>query len=518
MARTPMGVQDALWLTMDRPNNLMVIDTVMWFREVPDWDEVEGVIRDRLLDRYPVFTRRPVMDGSGWAWEDDPGFTIGDHVLRVTLPGPGDLSELQEFVAVQRSVPFDKTKPLWSMSLIDGLTFPDGTPGAAVMSRFHHAIADGIRLVQVALGMCDLQDSPPPSSVGRKLRRSTTASAIAASTARNVSGGVLDIGLSAAETMVDSFAGIVDTAQAAAARDFDHVLDRVTSVGERVFRTGSSVVRYPERIMDVTRLLSSPENRVVNDVATVGKLALATASSLAGGGTRTVWTGSPGVGKGANWASLVPLDHVKEIRRATATTVNDVLMAAVSGTLTRYLREHSDDTTDEVFWMIPVSVKPLDIDLPTELGNHFALVALRMPLGIDDVRTRLGEIHERMERIKNSDEALLTFSIQRGVSAAPAPVATALTNALSDIAVGVLTNVPGPAHPMTFAGAVVDGVLGWAPCTGNQAMTVCIFSYNGRVAVGFGTDATLVPDGERLGQLFDEEFAQMYSQVLGHLP
>lgn len=514
MARTPMGVQDSLWLTMDRPNNLMVIDTVMWFREVPDWDEVEGLIQDRLIDRYPVFARRPVRDGSGWAWEDDPAFTLADHLIRVTLPAPGSLTELQEFVAVQRSVPFDKTRPLWSMSLIDGLTLPDGTQGAAVMSRFHHAIADGVRLVQVALGMCDLQHAPP-SAVGRALRRSTTPAAIAASAARNISGGLLDVGVSAAETMSDAFIGMVDTAQAVAARDFDDVLDRVTTFGERMFRTGSSALRSPDRLVDVARLLSSPENRVVNDVATVGKLALATTSSLAGGGTRTVWTGSPGVAKGANWAALISLEQVKAIRRATGTTVNDVLMAAVAGTLTRYLREHGDDHTDEVFWMIPVSVKPLDTELPTELGNHFALVAFRMPLGIDDVRARLAEIHERMERIKNSDEALLTFSIQRSISLAPATVASTLTNMLSDIAVGVLTNVPGPHQPMTFAGAVVDGVLGWAPCSGSQPMTVCIFSYNGRVAVGFGTDVTLIPDGERLGHLFDQEFTQMQAEVLG---
>ena len=173
---------------------------------------------------------------------------------------------------------------------------------------------------------------------------------------------------------------------------------------------------------------------------------------------------------------------------------------------------------DEVMWMIPVSIKPFDAELPKDLGNFFALVAFRMPLGIDDVRARLAEIHERMERIKFSDEALLTFGVQRGISQAPAAVATGLTNFFANKAVGVLTNVPGPRQPMTFAGAEVDGVLGWAPCSGDQPMTICIFSYNGRVAVGFGTDALLVPDGDTLGPLFAEEFAQMYDTIVGPVP
>ena len=58
---------------------------------------------------------------------------------------------------------------------------------------------------------------------------------------------------------------------------------------------------------------------------------------------------------------------------------------------------------------------------------------------------------------------------------------------------------------MTLAGAVVDGVVGWAPSSGPQTMTVCIFSYAGTVTVGFGTDRSVVPDPERLVAAFDAE-------------
>ena len=110
---------------------------------------------------------------------------------------------------------------------------------------------------------------------------------------------------------------------------------------------------------------------------------------------------------------------------------------------------------------------------------------------------------------------MLTFGVQRGISQAPAALAAGLTNYFANKAVGVLTNVPGPQQPMTLAGTEVAGVLGWAPCSGDQPMTICTFSYNGNVAVGFGTDKTLIPHTHRLGELLEIEFQQICSEVSG---
>jgi len=516
MQRTAMSVQDALWLTMDRPNSLMVIDTIMWFRQPLDWDAVEAVVQERLVQRFPVFHRRPTQEGASWYWEDDPDFDLARHLVRHSVSQTGGLPELQQYVSAQRSVPFDKSRPLWVLHLVDGVHFPDGDVGSAVMGRFHHAIADGVRLVQVTLGMCDMSADAAPRKVGKKLRRSTTPAAVATSAAKNVGRGVADIVVSSAESVsgvvTDAVSGTVGTVQAALGGDVLGAAAKVGESGTNLFRGGLSVLRNPERVADLAKVVSSPGNRVVNDLATVAKLA------LAGSSVDTVWTGTPGIDKGAHFAPMLDLGEVKAVRRATGTTVNDVLLAAISGALTRYLREHGDDGVDEVLWMIPVSIKAFDAELPKDLGNYFALVAFRMPLGIDDRRARLAEVHERMERIKNSDEALLTFGVQRTISQAPDGLATVLTNFFADKAVGVLTNVPGPQRPMTLAGVEVDGVLGWAPCSGDQPMTICIFSYNGKVAVGFGVDRTLVPDGDRLGELLGEEFSQMHAQLVGLVP
>jgi len=163
--------------------------------------------------------------------------------------------------------------------------------------------------------------------------------------------------------------------------------------------------------------------------------------------------------------------------------------------------------------MVPVNLKPHSQNLPSELGNYFALVFLPMPLDDPDTTSRLRRMHQQMARIKASDEAAMTFGLQRLVSMSPSAVAFQLTNFFANKAVGVLTNVPGPRARMTFAGADVEQVVGFAPCSGNQPMTATIFSYAGEVTVGFATDAGLVPDPEVLASLVTDQVAQMVAAL-----
>ena len=111
----------------------------------------------------------------------------------------------------------------------------------------------------------------------------------------------------------------------------------------------------------------------------------------------------------------LPLAEVKP-SDATGSTVNDVLIGAVAGALTRYLRHHGDHDTDELLWMVPVSVRPFE-EQPTSLGNHFALVAVRLPIGEDNVAERLRKLHAEMGS-DQGDEAALTHTVQRAISQA----------------------------------------------------------------------------------------------------
>ncbi len=183
-------------------------------------------------------------------------------------------------------------------------------------------------------------------------------------------------------------------------------------------------------------------------------------------------------------------------------------MGALSGALKAYLAGRGDQV-DEVVWMVPVNLKPFSEELPEDLGNHFALVMLDMPLTGATPDERIDDLRQRMQRIKNSDEPVLTFGLQRTISMSPSRMATALTNFFANKAVGVLTNVPGPTRALEFDGIPVRQVIGFAPCSGDQPLTATIFTYAGTVTVGFASDADLVPDPQTLVDLVVAELDEL---------
>lgn len=474
-----MSAQDALWLTMDRPNNLMVIDVAIVLAGTPGMDAVEAGFR-ALVDRHPVFGRRAERRGSGWVWVDDAEFDLRRHVREVRLDGCPDMAAVQRQVAALRSTPLERDRPLWTTTLIGPVALPDGTVGSVLVTRFHHAIADGVRLTQVMLGMLDPTAAGLVPAVAR-----TAPSGTPFPGPRALRAGLAE----ATRVSVNATRGVVGAVGHAIAHP------RGTAVA------GWEAVRHPDRVVDLFQGLGADDHRSVNDATSVGKLAL-------GGTERTVWSGRPGRQKAVAWSDPLPLGWVKQVARAHGATVNDVLVAALAGALRSYLSGRGDSIA-EVVWMVPVNLKPFDEELPEDLGNHFALVLLDMPLGGETSDQRIDDLRGRMQRIKNSDEPVLTYGLQRAISMSPHVLASAATDFFANKAVGVLTNVPGPTAELAFAGVPVRQVIGFAPCSGDQPLTATIFTYNGTVTVGFASDAGLVPDPQTLVRLVRDEIDEM---------
>lgn len=255
-------------------------------------------------------------------------------------------------------------------------------------------------------------------------------------------------------------------------------------------------------------------------VRTVGDLAVTALNSTAGvikllawTNPPTPWTGSPGPAKRAGWGDPIPLAALSGLAHRHGVTVNDVLLALVAGAVRRVLDERGG-TPDDLAWMVPVNLAPYDPGLPTQLGNHFSLVLAVLPMrgGLAD---RLAAVHDRNDRIRRSWEPWLTAGTQRLVGSVPEALGLPIARFFADKAVGVLTNVPGPPVPMTLAGAPVTGSVGWAPCSGDQVVTVCVFSYAGQVFTGFGTDERLVGDAGVLVDAFGAEAAEALGAASG---
>lgn len=477
---TPINTSDLTFLNMDRPTNLMIVNGLMWFDDEPDWTAVRGVVQDRLIDRFPVLSRRPALVDGTWMWEDDPDFNVDRHIREVTIGGTADLQAAQEYISTRVSDPMDKDHPLWEIDILTGLSGAEGEPAALMLARFHHALADGIRIVQLVLSMCDLAEDAAPPVVGRgSSSRSPVTQALGVS--QQVVGGVVD------------FAGGLGSAAVKAP-------GKLLTKGREAFEDGLDLEFSVTAITDAVTGAASEDNQIANSMRSASRLALSGRSPALTG------DGRPGVTKRVAWVTGIPVAQVKAVGTAHDATINDVLLGVVSRGLSRYVEERGRDLTDNVNFLVPISLKPIDMNLPTELGNYFAMVMFPMPLGIGDDDELMGEIRSRMNRIKNSTEAMMVFGLQRAVAQTPSAVSVGITEFVANKTIGLLTNVPGPRAPMYLAGTEVTGILGWVPTAGDQSLGICIFSYNGIVSMGIASDAGILPDPDRLAELISDEF------------
>ena len=162
--------------------------------------------------------------------------------------------------------------------------------------------------------------------------------------------------------------------------------------------------------------------------------------------------------------------------------------------------------------MVPVNVRPLDEPLPRELGNRFALVLLRLPSGHASATRRLAETKRRMDALKSSPEAPVTFVLLQSIGRLPGLLRRLVIRFFSAKVTGVTTNVPGPRESRYLAGTRIAGILGWVPGAGLQTLGACIFTYDGTVRIGFKTDAGVIADPERLLHAFHAEIAALEAQ------
>ncbi len=457
--REKMSNVDTAWLRMDHPTNLMMITGVMTFDQPLDFARARQVIEKRLL-KYDRFRQR-VSDSRtplrGPSWELDPNFTLDAHLHRVALPAPGDKATLETLVSDLLSTPLDYTKPLWQFHVVENYN-----GGSAIISRLHHAIADGIALVRVLLSLTD--DSADAVEFEEESEERGRP-------------GLLS-------RMVSPVTSVAKTA------------GRITGT---VVSESWNTIQNPGRVIDVAKVST-------DSAATLGKMTLRWPDP------QTLYKGPLGTMKRASWSNPLPLDGVKAIGRVTGGTVNDVLVTVVTGALRRYMEDQGVNTADLNFRaFIPVNLRPLEG--PIELGNQFGLVFLSMPVGTVDHVERLNIVKQRMDELKNSPEAVVAIGVLNAMGMVPSDIENVFISFFGSKATAVLTNVPGPRESIYFAGSRLREMMAWVPQSGRLGLGISIISYAGNVQVGINTDTGLVPDPEAIVTYLEDEFAQMMELV-----
>jgi WS/DGAT/MGAT family acyltransferase len=450
-----MAPVDTTWLRMDRPTNPMVVLGVLSLAGPVDAGRLDATLAERIL-ATPRFRQRTETRPTGLWWCDDPHFDIARHIKRTRLPGAADKGELERFVAELATSPLDPLHPLWQFHIVE-----DFEGGAAVVARIHHAIADGIALIGVMLSLMD-GHAEPAARRGRSAPRRGHH-----------------------ESSPGLIAPVVE------------VLGEGIRLSGDVWRGALHAVTHPtEAVRDGTGVA----------------LELAHLLFMADD-SPTRFKGRVSGTKRVAWTHPIKLPEVKAVSRVLGCSVNDLLLAAVTGALNGYLGEKGDPTKSvEVRALVPVNLRPPGSE--REMGNRFGVVALELPVGVDNALGRLYEIHHRMEALKSSYEAPVTLGLIAALGYAPQLVQDRVFDLLLSRATAVMTNVPGPQHPLHLAGSELKQVMFWVPQAGEIGMGVSILSFNGQVQFGLITDAALVPDPHAIVARFEPEFEQLLYFVL----
>lgn len=463
--REAMSSVDKAWLRMDRPTNLMIINGVMLFDELIDFAHLKAVLEHRLVGKYSRFRQRLIVSparSDQYYWEDDPYFDLRSHIRRVALPAPGDPAMLQSLISDLMSGALDRDKPLWCFYLIENVG-----NGCAIFARFHHCIADGVALVQVMLAMTDTKANAPWPEPGPMRPR-------------------------ARQGAVATMLGNLRKARAT-----------TTGVVNGILHEGTQVIDNPAYGLEMAK---SASIITAASAAILGKLLLIAPDRA------SVLNGELGVAKRIIWSDPLDLNQVKAIGRTTGATVNDVLVAAIAGGLRQYLQTHGDPVDQaDLRVMVPVNLRPLDEE--PQLGNHFSLVYLSLPISLADPLARLEAVKRRMNLLKNSTEPLLIYQLLGLVGMLPIELANYAIRLFASKATGVLTNVFGPSQTLYFAGKPLRRLMFWVPQSGQIGLGISIISYAGTVTVGFVVDEKLASDLDAMLGGFYAGFAELAQLV-----
>jgi diacylglycerol O-acyltransferase len=454
---------DVSFLYMETPTTAMHVGGVATFQPPEggfDYDRLVELIARRitLVPRYRQKVRSIPGRLANPVWVDDEDFDVAYHVRRSALPKPGTSAQLRELVGRLQSRQLDRNRPLWEIYLVEGLE--GGQVG--IVTKTHHAMVDGISAVDIGTVILDL--TPTPGEVP----------------------------------------------------DDDWTPERSPSSAALMVGAVSDLVRRPTQALDTAR------SAVGDARATVGKI-----TAIAGGvlaSARTMARPAPDsplnvpIGEQRRFGmARTDLDDYKRVRKAHGGTVNDVVLATVTGALRTWLltRGEAVTPTSTIRAMVPVSVRA--DDQSGQLGNRVSSYFVDLPVGETNPVMRLRQVSAAMRAHKESGQAVgaealvqLTGFAPPTIHALAARAASGFTRRLFNL---VVTNVPGPQFPLYAAGARMLEMYPVVPLAKGQAVSIGLTSYDGGVYYGLNADRNAMPDIDVLAACLEESLAELVGTV-----
>ena len=431
---------DASFLSNETSNSHMHVGAVLIFEgPPPHYDDLLDHVRSRL-EQVPRFRQKlvfPPLEAGRPLWADDPAFNLTYHLRHTALPSPGSEEQLRKLTGRVFSQQLDRSKPLWELWLVQGFE----RDRFVILTKTHHALVDGISGVDIATVLFDIKPSPEP-----------------------------------AEQIAQWAPG--------AEPSTPHLLARAAT------EAAATPLRLAGRLATAVQHPGPTAHRAREALEGLGELAWALANPAPdvplnvenGPHRRFAWVRSE-------------LATFKQIKDGLGGTVNDVVLAVVSGGLRHWLRRRGVKTEGlELRALVPVSIRAEDER--GQLGNRIAAMRGPLPVYVDDPVRRLQIVREAMEGLKQSKQALGAEVISRFNDFAPPTLLAQASriNFSTRLFNLIVTNVPGPQIPLYVLGRELQEVFPVAFLPENHALAVAIMSYYGRINFGLLADYDALED------------------------
>ena len=451
---------DAAFLYLENPTNHMHVAMTMVLdpSSVPggySFENIKEFIGGRI-HLVPPFRRRLVevpLNLAHPVWIEDPDFDLDFHIHRIACPAPGGRRELGELAGQIASTPLDRSRPLWELWVIEGL--PQDRIG--VVTKVHHSAIDGASGAELMVHLFDLEpeaaDPPPP----------------------------------------------VD-------REPDHIPSDLELLGHAAASRFRKAVALPKLIGQTAQAV----NRVVqgrrDPERKVGAAPL--------GAPNTSWCGSLSPLRTVGFAR-VPLQDVRALKTAFGCTVNDVVLGLCAGTLRAYMLDRDELPDEPLVAACPVSVRT---DGESTGGNKVSAMFTTLDTDLADPAERIRAIQACTVGAKKEHLAVGADMLQNWAEyAAPNTFNLAsrlyaswgLAGSHRPIHNVIISNVPGPAFPLYYAGAEMVAAYPMGPVMEGVGLNITVFSYRGSVDFGFMVDRELVPDVWNMADRVKDALAEL---------
>ena len=391
---------------------------------------------------------RSVLAAGRASWVADEDLDLDYHLRRIGAPGDGSFEAALDWASAGATAPFDAARPLWDATIVERLV----DRRTLVVIRAHHAIADGVRAIQMMAALLDLEPHPPSPD---------------------------------------------------AAQD-----DGRTELSPST----SQIVRAFQRVWVINPQTASDRSRSAFEASLHPFRMLVKSTAYVRSALRTMDRGdahpSPLLserGSSRRFATVaLSLEDLKVIATKNAVTVNDVYLTGLLGGMGRY-HEAFELPRCDVPIALPIDVAGADHH---EAGNHIGAAILPGPASMADPVERLRAVHDLVVSRREEPGLRAMDHLAPTLGQLPARVAIAALGVHARRVDLQASNLVGPSFPLFLAGEKVEQMNAFGPLPGVPVMAVLV-SYDGTCTIGFTLDPSAITDAPLFVECVRDSFDEL---------